>query len=231
MLLATELRKFLAARNVHKGRIIVGMCGSATTDGGFGAVRAISSAGRLRGVELLAACDVRTLFVDAAGVFATQKGATAAQVALLTRRLERLVDVYREDFGVDVSPLVGGGAAGGLGGGLAAVGAELVSGFELVADELCLAERIEAADVVVTGEGFLDEESFEGKVVGGVATMAAHAGRPVVAIVGEVLDGVTLPHDLHVVSLVERCGRAAAFERTCAAIEDEARVALAELGA
>ena len=62
-----------------------------------------------------------------------------------------------------------------------------------MADELGLAERIEAADVVVTGEGFLDEESFEGKVVGGVATMAARAGRPVVAIVGEVLDGVTLP--------------------------------------
>jgi glycerate kinase len=212
-------------------RIIVGMGGSATTDGGFGAVRAISGAGRLRGVELLAACDVRTLFVDAARVFATQKGATPAQVALLTRRLERLVDVYREDFGVDVRPLVGGGAAGGLGGGLAAVGAELVSGFELVADELCLAERMEAADVVVTGEGFLDQESFEGKVVGGVTAMAAHAGRPVVAIVGEVLDGVTLPADLRVVSLVERCGRAAALDQTATAIEDAARSALAELGA
>jgi glycerate 2-kinase len=209
-------------------RIIVGMGGSATTDGGFGAVRAIS-AGRLRGVELLAACDVRTLFVDAARVFATQKGATPAQVALLTRRLERLVDVYRDDFGVDVAPLVGAGAAGGLGGGLAAVGAELVSGFDLVADELGLAERIEAADVVVTGEGFLDEESFEGKVVGGVAAMAAAAGRPVVAIVGEVLDGVTLPAGLHVVSLVERCGRVDAFERTDAAIEDAARAVLPEL--
>ena len=150
-------------------------------------------------------------------------------MALLTRRLERLVDVYREDFGVDVSPLIGGRRRR-AGRGLAAVGAELVSGFDLVADELCLAERMQAADVVVTGEGFLDEESFEGKVVGGVATMAAHAGRPVVAIVGEVLDGVTLPADLHVVSLVERCDAGRAFDRTCAAIED-ARVALAELGA
>jgi hypothetical protein len=68
-------------------------------------------------------------------------------------------------------------------------------------------------------------------VIGGVAAMAAAAGRPVVAIVGEVLDGVTLPAGLRVVSLVERCGRAAALERTGPAIEDAARAALAELGA
>ena len=145
-------------------------------------------------------------------LFAPQKGATPAQVALLTRRLERLVDVYREDFGVDVAPLVGGGAAGGLAGGLAAVGGDLVSGFELVADELGLVERIEAAEVVVTGEGFLDDESFDGKVVGGVLALARRSDRPVLAVVGEVLAGVELPDGLHVVSLVERCGRTAALE-------------------
>lgn len=210
-------------------RIIVGMGGSATTDGGLGAVRAVWGVGRLRGVELIAACDVRTGFVDAARVFAPQKGATAAQVALLTRRLERLVDVYREDFGVDVAPLVGGGAAGGLAGGLAAVGGELVSGFELVAEELGLLERIAAAEVVVTGEGFLDDESFEGKVVGGVLALARRTDRPVLAVVGEVLDGVELPDGLHVVSLVERCGRAAALEHTAAAIEEVVKADLAEL--
>jgi glycerate kinase len=211
-------------------RIIVGMGGSATTDGGLGAVRAIWGVGRLRGVELIAACDVRTGFVDAARVFAPQKGATPAQVALLTRRLERLVDVYREDFGVDVGPLVGGGAAGGLAGGLAAVGADLVSGFELVAEELGLVERIEAAEVVVTGEGFLDDESFDGKVVGGVLALARRAQRPVLAVVGEVLDGVTLPDGITVVSLVERCGRTAALEHTTAAIEEVVQAALKELG-
>ena len=71
-------------------RIIVGLGGSATTDGGLGALRAIHAPVRLRGVELLVACDVTTLFVDAAQVFGPQKGATSAQVALLTRRLERL---------------------------------------------------------------------------------------------------------------------------------------------
>jgi glycerate kinase len=162
-------------------------------------------------------------------IIAPQKGATPAQVALLTRRLERLVDVYREDFGVDVAPLVGGGAAGGLAGGLAAVGGDLVSGFELVADELGLVERIEAAEVVVTGEGFLDDESFEGKVVGGVLALARRTDRPVLAVVGEVLDGVELPDGLHVVSLVERCGREAALEHTAAAIEEVVRAELAEL--
>jgi len=218
-----------AALDAGATRIIVGMGGSATTDGGLGAVRAVWSPGRLRGVELIAACDVRTTFVEAARVFAPQKGATPAQVSLLGRRLERLLDVYREDFGVDVGDLEGGGAAGGLAGGLAAVGGELVSGFDLVADELGLAERIDAADVVVTGEGFLDDQSFDGKVVGGVLSLARAAGKPVVAVVGEVLEGVTLPDGLRVVSLVERCGRESALGRTSEAIEEAIRSTLAEL--
>jgi glycerate kinase len=220
-----------AAVDAGAKRIIVGMGGSATTDGGLGAVRAVWAPGRLRGVKLAAACDVRTGFVDAARVFAPQKGASAAQVALLTRRLERLVEVYRRDFGVDVEPLAGAGAAGGLAGGLAALGGELVSGFDLVADEVGLGERVEAADVVVTGEGFLDEESFEGKVVGGVLSLAREAGRPVLAVVGEVLDGVAVPAGMQVVSLVERCGRAAAFENAPKAIEETVRAALVSLGA
>jgi glycerate kinase len=147
----------------------------------------------------------------------------------LTRRLERLVDVYRRDFSVDVAPLIGAGAAGGLAGGLAVLGGELISGFDLVADELDLVERIAAADVVVTGEGFLDEESFDGKAVGGVVSLAGRVGRPVLAVVGEVLDGVAVPAGMHVVSLVERWGRPAALEHTSEAIEDAVRAGLAEL--
>ncbi len=218
-----------AALDAGAKRIIVGMGGSATTDGGLGAVRAVWAPGRIRGVELIAACDVRTRFVDAARVFAPQKGASSAQVALLGRRLERLLDVYREDFGVDVGELEGGGAAGGLAGGLAAIGADLVSGFDLVAEELDLVERIDAADIVVTGEGFLDEQSFDGKVVGGVLSLAGSAGKPVVAVVGEVLDGVTLPAGLQVVSLVEHCGRTVAIEQTADAIEAVVKASLADL--
>ncbi len=103
-------------------RVLVGVGGSATTDGGLGALQALFPLQRLRGVELVVACDVRTSFVDAAAVFGPQKGASPSQVELLTRRLERLADVYVHDHGVDVRPLVGGGAAGGLAGGLAAAG-------------------------------------------------------------------------------------------------------------
>jgi glycerate kinase len=101
-----------AALEAGATRIIVGVGGSATTDGGLAALRAMHPLGRLRGVELVVACDVRTSFVDAADAFAPQKGATPAQVALLRRRLERLAQVYQAEHGVDVTLVPGAGAAG-----------------------------------------------------------------------------------------------------------------------
>ena len=201
-------------------RILVGVGGSASTDGGLGAVRALEPLARLRGVDLVVACDVRTRFVDAAPVFAPQKGASPAQVELLRRRLERLADVYLRSYGVDVRDLEGSGAAGGLAGGLVAAGARLVPGFDLVADEVDLHDRLEGADLVVTGEGFLDEQSFEGKVVGGVASVAAAAGVPVLAVVGRVLDGVAVPDGVEVVSLVDAVGVERATGATAAAVEE-----------
>jgi glycerate 2-kinase len=201
-------------------RIVLGVGGSASTDGGLGAVRALEPLARLRGVELVVACDVRTRFVDAAPVFAPQKGASAAQVELLRRRLERLADVYLHNYGVDVRALEGSGAAGGLAGGLAVAGARLVPGFDLVADEVDLHDRLEGADLVVTGEGFLDEQSFEGKVVGGVAGLAAGAGVPVLAVVGRVLDGVAVPDGVEVVSLVDTVGEERAVGDTAAVVEE-----------
>jgi glycerate kinase len=166
-------------------KIVVCLGGSATTDGGLGCVRAITGPGRLRAVQLLVACDVQTLFTDAAPVFGPQKGATPAQVDMLRGRLERLAQMYQEQYGTDVRALAGAGAAGGLAGALVALGGRLVHGFDLVADEVDLHDRITDADLVITGEGFLDEQSFEGKVVGGVQHMCADVGRPVVAIVGD----------------------------------------------
>jgi glycerate kinase len=153
-------------------------------------------------------------------VFAPQKGASAAQVELLRRRLERLADVYLHNYGVDVRALEGSGAAGGLAGGLAVAGARLVPGFDLVADEVDLHDRLEDADLVVTGEGFLDEQSFEGKVVGGVAGLAAGAGVPVLALVGRVLDGVAVPEGVEVVSLVDTVGEERAVGDTAAVVEE-----------
>jgi glycerate kinase len=207
-----------AALDAGARRILVGMGGSATTDGGLGAIRAVFTPGRLRGLELIAACDVRTHFVDAAEVFAPQKGATPAQVQLLKRRLVRLAQVYVDDYGVDVLDIEGGGAAGGLAGGLAVLGARLVSGFDVIADELRLDDRIAEVDLVITGEGFVDAQSFEGKVVGGVAALAAEAGVPVLAIAGEVFDEAE--SKVATVSLVERFGRDRALTDPAGCIEE-----------
>ena len=207
-----------AALEAGASRVIVGVGGSATTDGGLGALRAIFPPARLRGVEMLVACDVRTKFVDAAEVFGPQKGATPAQVELLRRRLERLAQIYIEDYGVDVREIESSGAAGGLAGGLAAIGASLVSGFDLVASETELLDAIEEADLVITGEGFVDAQSFEGKVVGGVAELAASVGVPVLVVAGEVFDGCEAK--VPAVSLVARFGRERAIDDTLACIEE-----------
>jgi glycerate kinase len=207
-------------------RIIVGLGGSATTDGGLGALRAIHAPARLRRVVLLVACDVTTLFVDAARVFGPQKGATAAQVALLTRRLERLAQMYREEYGVDVSTIPGSGAAGGLAGALAALGGRLAPGFELVADEVDLSDRLEGVDLVITGEGHLDEQSFEGKVVGGVATYAGEAGAPVHAIVGDADDDAR--RRIPTTTLVERFGLERAEREPLWCIEQAALAVLSD---
>jgi glycerate kinase len=207
-----------AALDAGAKRIIVGVGGSATTDGGLGALKALYPPQRLRGVELIVACDVRTPFVDAAERFGPQKGATPAQVKLLRRRLERLVQAYLNDHGVDVSTIEGAGAAGGLAGGLAAVGAHVESGFEVVADEVQLADRAEHASLIVTGEGFLDAESFDGKVVGGVVELATELAVPVLAIVGQSFDG--MEQRVPTISLVERYGEHRALHDTTACIEE-----------
>lgn len=196
----------MAAVEAGARRVIVGLGGSATTDGGLGALRAMVPLSRLGGIDLEVACDVRTRFVDAAEVFAPQKGATRRQVELLRRRLERLAEVYRDEHGVDVASLDGSGAAGGLAGGLAAIGARLVEGFELIAEEVGLAEAVEHAQLVVTGEGHLDTESFDGKVVGGVTAMCQVSGVAALVVVGAVEPGLDIPSGVEVVSLEERFG-------------------------
>lgn len=206
-----------AALDAGARRIIVGVGGSASTDGGLGALRALYPLQRLRGVELVVACDVRTTFVDAAAVFAPQKGASTAQVELLRRRLERLAQVYEDEHGVDVRALPGGGAAGGLAGGLAAVGAALEAGFDVVSEEVGFDEVLAGADLVVTAEGFLDAGSFEGKVVGGVAALAAEAGVEVLAIAGEIFDGCE--RQVPAVSLVDRFGPDLARRDTIGCVE------------
>jgi len=188
-------------------RIVVGCGGSATTDGGEGAVTAIGGPDRLPGVELLVAVDVDTRFEQAAVVFGPQKGATPDQVEALTLRLEAQAERYRRRFGVDVAPLPGSGAAGGLAGGLAALGARIVPGFDLVAELVGLPGRLAAADVVMTGEGRLDATSLAGKVVSGVLRYSP-ASIPVLCVVGDAdpSAALALPPRVVLVRLVEIAG-------------------------
>jgi glycerate 2-kinase len=205
-----------AAVKAGARQVLIGMGGSATTDGGWGAMEALEPHSRLAGVDLVVACDVRTRFVDAAASFSPQKGASPAQVQFLARRLERLAQLYRERFGVDVQSIAGSGAAGGLAGGLAALGATLVPGFELVAERIELAERMEGADLIITGEGLLDAESFNGKAVGGVVALAGELGVPVVVLAGNA-DG---DQPVQFRTLVATVGEEKAWAEPLAAIEE-----------
>ena len=203
-------------------RVVIGLGGSASTDGGLACFEVVEANPRPPGLELVAACDVMVPFA-AALEFAEQKGATTAQVRLLEGRLKRVAQIYDTEAGVDVRDLPGAGAAGGLGGALAALGARLVPGIELVAEVTGLEARIAAADLVVTGEGFLDVHSFQGKAVGWIVQRALASGVPVLVVVGDREEGCVPASldtpSLEIVSLVEEYGPEEARSNTLDCIE------------
>jgi glycerate kinase len=161
--------------------IIVAVGGSATTDGGAGALEAIEDAGGLGGARLVVLCDVRTPFEHAPKVFGPQKGADPEMVARLEKRLDELAARWpRDPRGVPMT-----GCAGGLSGGLWAVHrAVLEPGANWVLDALDFDDRMRASRAVVTGEGKLDEQTLQGKLVGEIGTRARQAGVPLHALVG-----------------------------------------------
>lgn len=234
-----------AAVRVGARRLIVAVGGSAMTDGGLGAVDALGWS--LAGLHVTVACDVTTPFVDAARVFGPQKGATAAQVALLTRRLERLAEVYRQRTGIDVTTLSHAGAAGGLAGGLAALGARLDDGFAVVAYAADFEAALEGVDLIVTGEGRFDQTSLDGKVTGSVLEWAKTEGiRHRAVVAGQVADELKprtgpgdgsgpeaaesagdedpLLHDVLVLSLVDRVWQAGEAWSRAGLLAEEAAV-------
>ena len=196
-------------------RIHVGLGGSATTDGGAGMARALgfrfldgegrdfpAAPGALQSVaqivrpadrvlpEIFAASDVQNPLLGergAARVYGPQKGADAAAVALLDRALTRLADVCAADLGCDHRDVPGSGAAGGLGFGLLSFcNAKIRPGFEMISETLHLGKRIAAADLVITGEGRIDDQTLDGKGPAGVAALARSAGRLVIAFGGAI---------------------------------------------
>ncbi|MFJ6535762.1 glycerate kinase [Paenarthrobacter sp. NPDC091711] len=174
-----------AAVNLGATSILVAAGGSATTDGGAGAVRAIKENGGLGDARITVLSDVTTTFLDAAQVFGPQKGADPETVLLLEERLSRLAsELPRDPSGVPRT-----GAAGGLSGGLwASFDAELVSGAEAVLDAVDFDSRLSSTEAVVVGEGRLDSQTGEGKIISAILDRVRQAGRgiPVVAVVGSV---------------------------------------------
>ena len=170
----------LAAAGTGAREILVAVGGSATTDGGAGAIATIRAGGGLGDARLRVLCDVECPFEDAPRVFGPQKGAGAADVARLEERLAALAATLpRDPRGVRF-----GGCAGGLSGGLwAAFGAELCAGAPAVLDALGVDARMRAAQLVVAGEGRMDEQSFGGKIVGELVRRAKAAGVPVHVVV------------------------------------------------
>jgi glycerate kinase len=205
-------------------RLVVGVGGSATVDGGSGLLRALgvrflddSGAdirdlpagllnlkrieaagldGRLRDREVIVLCDVKNRLLGpggAAAVYGPQKGADERGVAVLEACLERLSLVAEETTGKRMDSLVGGGAAGGVAAALAVFcGARLVSGIDYFLDALHFDARLQAADIVITGEGSLDAQTVEGKAPFGVALRARQVGLAVVAMAGCVDDAAVL---------------------------------------
>jgi glycerate 2-kinase len=161
--------------------VLLAVGGSASTDGGAGALEALRQAGLLGSVAIEIICDVTSPYEDAARVFAPQKGADPATVARLTARLDALAaELPRDPRGVPMS-----GCAGGLSGALWAYGARLRPGAAFVLDAVGFDRRLSRADATVGGEGRFDSQSLGGKIVGEIASRCARAGRPLHLVVGE----------------------------------------------
>lgn len=209
----------VAALDAGARRVVVGLGGSATNDGGAGLLAALGVARfgaggepvapgglalrdvvrlegrpdpRLADVELCAATDVDAPLLGlfgASAVFGPQKGATAQDVQLLDAALTRWADLLETHLGVEVRNVPGAGAAGGLGAALLAAGAVAESGIALVQRLVRLDARVRKAQLVVTGEGRFDHSSLTGKVVSGVAASAAAEGLPCLVLAGQVTVG------------------------------------------
>ncbi|MFW0787432.1 glycerate kinase [Gordonia sp. CPCC 206044] len=183
----------LAARDAGAGRIVVGLGGSATTDGGRGMIDALGGPAEavraLAGVQLVAASDVENPLLGplgAAQVFGPQKGADASTVDQLEVRMTHWARALADVAGHEIAERAGAGAAGGLGAALLALGGERVSGATVVADATDRAGDIAAADLVITGEGRFDSQTLRGKVVAALAGAATTAGLPTMVFAGQV---------------------------------------------
>ena len=167
------------------------------TGGTLGGIKGIDISGSVlknSGVVITAMCDVENpLYGErgAAHVFAPQKGADGEMVDRLDKGLKHLCGVINTSLGIDVSSLAGGGAAGGMGAGAyALLGAELKPGIRTVLERVDFETKLAGADMVITGEGRLDDQTLGGKAIIGVAQAAKRHNVPVIAVVGDISDPI-----------------------------------------
>jgi glycerate 2-kinase len=170
-----------AAAETGAEEIMVAVGGSATTDGGRGAIEAIDERGGIGDSVVVVLCDVTTPWERCAEIYGPQKGADPEMV----RRLDERLDAYAAELPRDPRGVAMSGAAGGLSGGLwARFDATLEPGAPYVLDAVRFDERLRGCAGVIAGEGRIDEQSVMGKIVGEIGERALAAGVPLFAIVG-----------------------------------------------
>ena len=221
----------LAAVKTEPSQLIIGVGGSATSEGGSGMARTLGARfhdeiGRnlapgaaglaelvkinwtqptfLEGLDVVIASDVTNPLVGptgAAAIFGPQKGATPGDVARIEVGLQRYAKVVQQTLGIEIAELPGAGAAGGLAGGLVAfLNGNITSGFEVVAKATRLEERLNRADVVITGEGSFDAQSRHGKTTGRLQDLAKRVGKRCIVLAGR---SAVVDVDIHTISELE----------------------------
>ncbi|MDO4477413.1 MAG: glycerate kinase [Lachnospiraceae bacterium] len=159
----------------------------------------------LKGISISVMCDVENPLcgpMGAAPVFGPQKGADAEMVARLDAGLHHMAQVIASDLQVKIENVPGAGAAGGMGGGcMAFLGAQLKQGIECILDTVQFDALLEGADLVITGEGRIDSQSVNGKVISGIAKRTSARRIPLVAIVGSIADDAGAGYDLGVTAM------------------------------
>lgn len=212
----------VACQNEKVDSILIGCGGSSTSDGGLGCYRYVRDHGGLK-IPTVVATDITARFSGAIR-YAVQKGVSPQDLHIIEHRLEAIRRTYYKEQGIDVELVERTGAAGGIAGGLAALGASPTSGFEAVASAVGLYEKIDRADLVISGEGSFDAGSLEGKVTVSLATHLRPHTR-LVLICGRVEPSVAakfhdqVPGSL-VISLTERFGAQRALNDTLACIDE-----------
>lgn len=244
-------------------RIIIGLGGSATNDGGAGMIQALGAKlltkdqqeighgggalatlmkidiseldSRLADCQIDAACDVTNLLTGeegASAVFGPQKGATPEMVANLDHALTHYAKCIKQDLGIDVMVLEGGGAAGGMGAALHAFcGAKLRPGIDIVTEALHLDALVADANLVITGEGRMDSQTIHGKVPVGVARVAKRYHIPVIGIAGSLTPDVGVVHQHGIDAVFSVLYRICSLDDALVEAEENVRLAARNIAA